>query len=253
MRAWKENSARARSELAAAARLDIRYGHRPRQTLDWFGVAGPKAGKPVHVFIHGGFWQESSKDSVSFLALPLVASGSQFVAIGYTLAPQLTFRGIIDEVEEAFRHVQANASALGGDPARILVSGHSAGAYLAASLMLRQVEGCSPPAAAILVSGVFDLEPVSHAYVNRALGLSSRDATGLSLTHKSPAVDIPLRIVVGSDETAEFRRQSRQQFGGWRRHLSTIEFVELPGRDHFDVLFDAVVYSDLNLDGSSSR
>jgi arylformamidase len=253
MRAWEEDSVRARAELAWVTRLNIRYGHRPRQTLDWFGVAGPEAGKPVHFFIHGGFWQESSKDFISFLALPLVASGSQFVAIGYTLAPQLNLRAIIDEVEGAYRHVQANAPALGGDAGRVVVSGHSAGAYLAASLMLRPVEGCCPPAAAILVSGIFDLEPVSHAYVNRALCLSSCDATGLSLTHKSPAIDIPVRIVVGSDETTEFRRQSHQQFDGWRKHLSKIEHVELPGRDHFDILFDAGVYGDLSLDGASSR
>jgi arylformamidase len=242
LRRWKDRSINARSELAPCARLDVRYGTRPRQTLDWFGIAEPDTGKPIHVFIHGGFWQESSKDAVSFLAPAHLAFGRQFVAVGYTLAPEISLRGILGEIGDAFRFVQANASALGGDPARIVVSGHSAGAYLAASLMLEPAAAFCWPAAAVLVSGVFDLEPVGRSYVNDKLGLSPRDATALSLAGRQPAIDIPVRIVVGGDETAEFRRQSRHLFDGWRGGLSDIEFAELPGRDHFDILFDAGVY-----------
>lgn len=242
MRRWEEGSARARWELAPVSRLDVRYGTRPRQTLDWFGVAGRDRSKPVHLFIHGGFWQESSKDAMSFLAPPHLASGWQFVAVGYTLAPEISLRRIIGEIQDAFRFVQANAPALGGDPARIVVSGHSAGAYLAASLMLEPAAASCRPAVAVLASGVFDLEPVCRSYVNEKLGLTPQDAADLSLAGRPPAIDIPVRIVVGGAETAEFRRQSHHLFDSWRDDLSDVEVVELPGRDHFDILFDAGVY-----------
>lgn len=238
LRRWDEGSAKARSDLASTTRLDVRYGTRPRQTLDWFGIADRDQKKPVHVFIHGGFWQESSKDMAGFLAPSHVAVGAQFVAVGYTLAPDISLRGIIGEIEEAFRFVQENALALGGDPARIIVSGHSAGAFLAAWLVSRMSAQACRPSAAILISGVFDLEPVSRSYVNDKLGLRPPDAAALSFAGKAPGIDIPVQIFVGGDETAEFLRQSRYLLDEWRDKLSAIDLIELPGRDHFDILLD---------------
>lgn len=239
VRHWEEKSVHARTALAPITRLDVRYGKRPRQTLDWFGVADRCSRKPVHVFMHGGFWQESSKDAASFLALSHIASGHQFVAIGYTLAPNISLKGIIGEIDEAYCFVQTNAPMLGGDPERIIVSGHSAGAYLAASLMSRATGRADRPSAAVLISGVYDLEPICQSYVNDQLGLSPQDATALSLATRLPPIDIPVRIVVGGDETTEFRRQSQHLFDAWRNRIADIELVILPGRDHFDILFDA--------------
>jgi arylformamidase len=159
------------------------------------------------------------------------------------LAPAATLAEIVAEIGQAYDWIQRNAAGFGGDPQRITVSGHSAGAYLAASLIAAH-PGDAPaperdgPAAMLLISGVFDLAPVQACYVNDALGLSVGEAARLDLVAAMPRRDVPVCVVVGAEETSEFRRQSVALFDAWRPHLGKMSFLEIDGRDHFDILFD---------------
>jgi arylformamidase len=198
---------------------------------------------PIHVFIHGGFWQESSKEYAGFPAPAFADAGSAFVAVNYTLAPAAKLAEIVAEIGQAYDWVRRNAARFGGDPKRITVSGHSAGAYLAASLIVaypgvERADDRDGPVALLLISGVFDLAPIQACYVNDALGLSVGEAACLALVAVSPRRNVPVCVAVGGEETSEFRRQSATLFDSWRPHLSEMSFVQIEGRDHFDILFD---------------
>jgi arylformamidase len=244
IQAWGERTVVARSALGEAAWLNVPYGRRPTQLLDIYGVALGNADtrRPMHVFLHGGFWQEGSKESAGFAAPAFVAAGWIFVALGYSLAPGASVRAIVREVLAALHVLRAKARYIGGDPNCIVVSGHSAGAQLAASLLagpasaskdlLRGIAGL------VLISGVFELKPVQMSYVNDAAQLTTTEVADLSPARHWPRCDIPVHVAVGSDESAAFKGQSRHLVDAWQPHLKRLTAAEASGRDHFDILWD---------------
>jgi len=218
------------------------YGSGPRQLLDIYLPPGPAdSARPIHVFIHGGFWQALSKDYAGFAAPAFNNQDVIFVALNYTLAPQASLAAIIGEIRQALDWVVAQAASFNGDAKRILVSGHSAGGYLAASLIagaFAEQHGPAPIAGLLPISGVYDLPPIAACYVNDALGLDAAETARLDLLTARPLLDIPVHLAVGQDESAEFRRQSLQLQAAWSPVLRHCICDQRPGRDHFDILFE---------------
>jgi len=223
IRAYVERSAAARRSLAPTV---VRYGPTERQTLDLFvpeGVAQP----PVLVFFHGGYWQELSKHESSFAAPGCVAHGIAYAAVDYTLAPAATLPGIVDQCRAAV------ASLSRFD--RLMLAGSSAGAHLAAMVALagdRRVKG------AVLVSGIYDLEPLIGTSINEALGLDAATAARNSPLRR-PLTGFPPSLVCwGENETDQFKRQSSAFAQALRRAGSECMAFECPGRNHFDIILD---------------
>ena len=129
---YPTDSARTRDELPA--RLDLRYGPAPGETLDLFlpDGGGPA---PVHVFVHGGYWRALGKADFSFVARGLQPAGVLVAVIDYALIPTVDMDELVRQVRASVAWLHRNAAAFGGDPGRITVSGHSAGGHLAAMLM----------------------------------------------------------------------------------------------------------------------
>jgi arylformamidase len=102
-----------------------------RQTLD---VYAPAEGKdhPVVFWIHGGGWVMGDKSSVQGKPLAFVDRGFVFVSTNYRLLPHVDMETIIRDVAKSLGWVHAHIAEYGGDPKRIFVMGHSAGAQLAA-------------------------------------------------------------------------------------------------------------------------
>lgn len=118
---------------AQEAQRDIPYvadGHE-RQVLD---VYQPKDAKnlPLVFWIHGGGWQTGDKSSVQHKPEWFTGQGFVFVSTNYRLLPEVEMGTIIRDVAKSLRWVHEHASEHGGDPRRIFVMGHSAGAQLAA-------------------------------------------------------------------------------------------------------------------------
>src|ERR1700719_4363635 len=91
--AWDGRSAAVRQQRGAV--LDLAYGPRPRNRIDFLKVAAPRA--PTLVFVHGGFWQMRSKDSFTFVAAGPLAMGINVALVGYTLAPDASMDDMIAE------------------------------------------------------------------------------------------------------------------------------------------------------------
>ena len=238
---WAEASAVARA--LPTCRLDIPFGDTAAERLDAFPAAAPNA--PVLVFIHGGYWRSLDKSDFSFVAPPFVAAGAAVVVTNYGLCPAVSIETIALQSARALAWVWRNAQAIGGDPARIVVAGHSAGGHLAAMLLscrwktlgddlpLRLLGG------AMSLSGLFDLEPLRHTpFLQADLKL-----TPASVKRLSPAFFArprgPLHALVGGDESAEFIRQNRLIRDQWGP--STVPVCEtVAGRNHFDIVDDFV-------------
>lgn len=132
----------------------VANGHE-RQVLDIYTPAGAKQ-RPVIFWIHGGGWQVGDKTSVQLKPQAFVDKGFVFVSTNYRLLPDVEMGDIIRDVAKSLRWVHENVTKHGGDPQRILVMGHSAGAQLAAlictdsryllaeGLPLTFIRGCMP-------------------------------------------------------------------------------------------------------------
>src|SRR5277367_750184 len=163
------------AERQFRCRKNLPWGERPDEIFDYFPAASAHA--PLLIFFHGGYWQEHSKDESLFVAPNCVANGVAYAAVEYTLAPRATVTEIVEQCRRAVGSISGQASTLGFDPHRVFVAGSSAGAHLAAMLL---VDGWQNPqglpedlvAGAILLSGVYDLQPLVPTYINDALHMS---------------------------------------------------------------------------------
>ena len=229
------------ASASAAARAAIppqtlAYGPAASQRLDL--ALPPGRGKAaLHLFVHGGYWQELSRRESFFPAPDARARGMAFAALGYTLAPAAALDEIVGEVTRALRFLRAESPRLGLDPGRIVVSGSSAGAHLAAAATLRLAPP-ERPAGLILLSGIYDLRPLVGTYINAALGLDEAAAARLSPALADLAGLPPLRIAWGAVETDEFKRQSRDFAARARAAGAAVETREAAGRNHFDLPHD---------------
>ena len=216
---WEERSARLRA--AHPQGMDLRYGPDERNRIDFFAA---RRDAPVLAFIHGGYWQNRSKEVFSFVAEGPLAWGINVALIGYTLAPQKRLDGIVAEIRAALDWLHKNIPVLGGDQNRLLVSGWSAGGHLTAMSMRHPaVTG------GLAISGIYDLEPMRLCYVNDKLGLDEAEAK-----RNSPGPTAkPLYVVYGADELPELCRQSEEY-----AKLNGGKAAALPRRNHFTVLED---------------
>ena len=225
------------SGTALAVTRDVAYGPRPRQSIDLF-VPVATAPVPCLVYFHGGFWQEGSRATSGF-AVPAVSTlGWAVAGVGYTLAPEVRVRAIVDEAADALVFLQQRAASHGLDPKQLVVAGHSAGAHLAAALVVGQggAQAASAIAGAVLISGIYDLAPLAASYVNDVAGLDAAEVRDCSPLRARPCRDVPVHVLVGADEPDAFLLQSQALCEAWGPHLTRLTWRRAPGRDHFDVL-----------------
>jgi arylformamidase len=235
---YPAESARARDTLPS--RLDLRYGPAPGETLDIFLPVG-HGPWPVHVFVHGGYWRSLDKQDFSFVALAFQPADVLVAVINYALVPAVDMDELVRQVRASVAWIHRNAGALGGDPARLTVSGHSAGGHLIAMLMSTDwgrfaglpsdviKAGCG-------ISGLYDLEPIRLCYLNETLGLTAEAARRNSPVHLVPAAAGPLLLAVGAKEGDEYHRQTESLAAAWRRRGLTVEVMDMAGHDHFSII-----------------
>lgn len=113
----------------------IPYGDDPRQRLDLYAPRRPGP-HPVIVFFYGGAWDSGHRQGYAFAARALAARGFVVAVPDYRLVPQVRYPDFVRDGAAAVKWVRAHAADHGGDGERVLLAGHSAGAYIAAMLAL---------------------------------------------------------------------------------------------------------------------
>jgi arylformamidase len=224
-----QESSRALYEAFPVER-DISYGPGPRQRFDWVSCGHPTA--PTFVFIHGGYWQNYTREDLAFVAHGPLAHGFNVALAEYTLAPQASMTQIVGEIGSLLDHLAASDSPACFGSRPVCLCGHSAGGQLAA---LHR----SHPAVdvTVAVSGLFDLEPISLSWLNDKLKL-----TPIEIADHSPQRHIgqgtPTIVSVGSAELPELVRHSTEYAEACRAKGEAATYLTLTGRTHFTILKD---------------
>lgn len=235
--AYAQRSTQARQDSQPQT---LQYGDAVEECLDYFPATHENAA--LLVFIHGGYWQQLSKADASFAASDCRRHGIAYAAINYGLAPQATLPQMIERCRRALAWLHEHGRQLGFDPQRIFVSGSSAGAHLAAMTLL-PTQTPSPPwlKGAVLLSGIYDLQPLIPTYVNEPLHLDATTATQCSPVHALASTSSalpPVLIAYGNNETSEFKRQSTEFADALHSRARSVEQLCIAGRNHFDIVFD---------------
>src|ERR1700742_4805781 len=184
---WEQRSAELRRRHPG--HLDLRYGPRERNRID-FLKAGDNA--PTLLFIHGGYWQNRSKEVFSIFAEGPMAHGINVALIGYTLAPDATLDQIVAEIHQGIDYLAGQLPALGAAAGGIVVSGWSAGGHLTSMALSHPMVR-----AGMAISGIYDLEPIRHSYLNEKLRLDGPMSHRNSPMAQAGGPMKPLALVVG--------------------------------------------------------
>ncbi|XP_043318209.1 kynurenine formamidase isoform X6 [Cervus elaphus] len=157
-----------RARATGRSLIDVPYGEGEGEKLDIYLPEAVSEAMPFLVFFHGGYWQSGSKDTSAFMVSPLTSQGVAVVIVAYDIAPKGTLDQMVDQVTQSIVFVQKRYPGNQG----IYLCGHSAGAQLAAMMLLANwiKHGVTPNLKGFfLLSGVYDLEPIMHTSENAPL------------------------------------------------------------------------------------
>lgn len=183
----------------------VRYMPGPRGTLDVYRPPG--AGPwPVIVFLYGGNWQSGDKGMYAFVGRPLAARGAVVMVPDYRLAPEVAFPTFLQDNAAAVAWAIGHAAAYGGDPSRVFVLGHSAGAYNAAMLALdgRYLERAGVSRArlsgVIGLAGPYDFLPITQPDLKPIFAPVQDGPLSQPITY-ADGTNPPMLLLAGADDT----------------------------------------------------
>ena len=242
MERYMAQSAKARETIPGL--YDLRYGKIEKQTMDVHIPQQCADGAPLVVFIHGGYWRALDKNDHSFVVPPMLDSGAVVANVNYDLCPQVTLDDIVEEIAQAVSYCHRNGQQWSADPKKIILVGHSAGAHLAAQMLLRRwppsqlANGAIHAVAAI--TGVFEPEVILNVSVNEEAQISAQTAQRQTCLGREFTAQPTVLVAVGGDEPEGWIGQS-ESFAGQcvDAQLPTQMMIE-PETNHFTVLENAV-------------
>ncbi|KUR72155.1 esterase [Novosphingobium fuchskuhlense] len=222
----------------------VRYGSDPAQKLEMFlpadaiPVSATRTNPlPIIVFIHGGGWRSGDPHDYRFMARALAPQGYAVVLAGYRLYPKAQYPGMLEDGAAALRWVADHARGLGGDPDRVVLVGHSAGAYNAVMLGLDQrwlaAKGLSATAlrGVVGLAGPYDFYPFENEATKLSFGRAPNPEETQPVVH-ARAGGPPLLLVHGTADTRVRPRNSVELARTMSRAGAPTRAVLLDGVTH---------------------
>lgn len=185
---------------------DQAYGADPRQQLDVYIPVAKSENADVVVFFYGGRWQAGEKNDYRFVAAGLTRNGFITVIPDYRLYPQVDWRDFIADAAAVYRWVETHIAAHGGNPRRVFLMGHSAGAHIAAMLALdesvRIAAGSrTKPCGMIGLAGPYDFLPFADDDVKRVFS-SATNSIETQPVFYVDGTDPSLLLLTGDADTS---------------------------------------------------
>ena len=234
-------ASRTRASAGDERASDIAYGKAPRQRLDVYAPENrPGAVRPVIVYFYGGSWQAGQRTDARGIARALAARGVVTVTPDYRVYPETIFPGFVDDAAAAVRWTRDHASQYGGDPRRIIVMGHSAGAHIAALLATDPrylaAHGMSKASLAGMIglAGPYAAIPPHEPHM--------ADIFPATLRGQALPIDFisgnepPMLLATGTADTVVDPRNSERFAEALRAHDDFVELKTYPGYGHGEIV-----------------
>ena len=232
------NSERTRSIIGAPQRMA--YGPSEIETLDIFPTARPNA--PVNIFIHGGAWRRNRAADYAVQAELFVRAGAVSVILDFINVDEAggSLLPMAEQVRRAIAWVYRNAGSFGGDPDRLHLTGHSSGSHLGACALTTDWSEEKLPTdiikSALLLSGMYDLEPVRLSKRSLYVKFTDEMEKLLSPQRYLDSLNTSLVLAYGTCETPEFQRQTRDLFAALTAAGKPAQLLVGEGYNHFELL-----------------
>src|ERR1700712_1563088 len=222
---------------------DISYGSDSQQELDVYvpsqpAVPGEK--RAVFVFFYGGSWQNGSRSNYLFVAQALTSRGYVAVLPDYRKYPETAFPGFVDDAAAAVRWARDHAHEFGGDPARLFVMGHSAGAHLAALIatdpryLASQSMSKAELRGVIGLAGPYDFLPIKDRTLLDVFPASTRPESQPVnyVTGQEP----PMFLAAGTDDITVDPGNTDRLAAVLRKHGDSVEVKHYDGFSHVRIV-----------------
>ncbi|KAL6264469.1 hypothetical protein P5V15_004576 [Pogonomyrmex californicus] len=226
--------------------LNVPYGPTERTKYDIYGTDLPDD-SPIFVFIHGGYWQEFSKDLSGFSVPLFVQNKIKVITVEYDLCPDVKIGNIIAEIKLAVTQILKYATESGSKC--VVIAGHSAGAHLTASLLhddkwikdMTQQRYFALLKGIVLIGGIYKLQPIIGTSHSVALKLTDEEIKEFSFstfeeTKNRRIRDLKVIIAVGDSDSPAFVDESREYTQKIISIVDNVEYLLLPDIDHFDIV-----------------
>lgn len=223
------------------AHADIAYGPEARQTLDVYAPAGGAGPVPVVIFFYGGSWKYGKRQQYVFAAEAITSRGYVAVVPDYRVYPDVTFPEFVEDGAGALRWVRDHIAEYGGDPHRIYLMGHSAGAYIAALLALdsRYLAGEGLPRETVRglvgIAGPYAFNPLDHGSV-RAIFAEHPEPRDMRPIDFADGSAPPMLLIHGADDGTVYPANSRGLAQRIQSAGGEASYVEIPDTGHIAVV-----------------
>jgi arylformamidase len=231
------NSEETRRRLGPPRRES--YGPTEVEKLDIFTTKAPNA--PVLVFVHGGAWLGGVSSGFHFAAENFVNAGAHYVALDFIAIEPAggDLRVMSNQVRRAIAWVYKNARSFGGNPDRIYLCGQSSGAHLAGTALITEWSEFGVPAdiikAALLLSGMYEMKPVRLSRRSSYVKFDDAMEDAMSTQRHLARITMPVTLVIGTNETPEFQRQSREFAAALKAAGKPVELIVAPNHNHYEL------------------
>ena len=223
-----------------SVKADLAYGADPRQKLDLYIPDGLTRPAPVLLFFYGGSWQSGAKSIYRAFGQAFAAHGIVTAIADYRLYPQVKYPAFIEDGARALRFLHAHAGEAGGDIARIFVSGHSAGAYIAMMLAVNDkylTDIHAEPSwirGVIGIAGPYDFLPLHDPALIDMFG-GDRIMSTQPIKYASRKT-VPMLLAHGTADTTVGAGNSRRMAQRLREQGNQIELIQYDGVSHLGII-----------------
>jgi arylformamidase len=217
----------------------VAYGAGAMERVDIYRAKRSNA--PTMIYLHGGAWRGGRSAQGAYLAEPFVKAGAHFINVEFNNVRETKgdLMPMVDQCRRAVAWVYKNAASFGGDANALYLSGFSSGGHLGGCVVITEWEKFGMPRdvlkGAALGSGMYDLKPVRMSARSSYVKFTDEMEQALSAMRHLDKVHTPLVLTIGTLETPEFQRQSRDFAAALAKAGKPVRLIVAKGHNHFEM------------------